>query len=361
MTLTQAASRGHSSTTAWSFYGRLLPGWSQRVVANRRFRQRPDQSRCDSGKSQRAVHHLLLTTLTTVNHSAALSDPLLVIMPRRVQSNILTRHRAALTVLELFVVAAIIAVLVALVLPAVQSARESARRSQCSNRLKQIGIALHGYHDLLSTLPPGWRDDHMGESAFGWINGILPLLEQHSLFEAIDFEGRIDNPLHDSVVQTQLPLLRCPSDVGLWQFPLRDHDTHSVILMSLPLSNYVGVFGTRDPDGTVQEGDGPFIRNRSIRFAEFESGLGSTFLAGERSSDHLAATWFGFLYQGEEAQSRVTGFIRPPPGSDSADESEFSSRHTGGAYFLWGDGRVAFVSEAMDREQYRQLGTLVAE
>src|SRR4051812_6730319 len=89
------------------------------------------------------------------------------------------------TLIELLVVIAIIAVLIALLLPAVQQAREAARRSQCKNNLKQIGLALHNYHDTANTLPPGWIGDPTGSNAgnrWGWGTMILPYLDQAPLY-----------------------------------------------------------------------------------------------------------------------------------------------------------------------------------
>lgn len=266
--------------------------------------------------------------------------------------------RRGLTILELLVVFAVIAVLVALILPAVQAARESARRVECSNHLKQIGIALHSYHELLGALPPGWRDDHLMHSAYAWSNGLLPFLEQNAVFNEINFSKPLDAPEHLVMAERRVPALRCPSDIAPPLFALYEHNDPSNFLMDLPHSNYVGVFGTLDPDGTSDPGNGPFVRNRSVRFIEFVNGQSNVLMIGERTAEQLPATWFGFIYGSEEAQSRVAGYVNHAPGHHDADECEFSSRHTGGAFFLWGDGRASFVSETVDQELYREWGTL---
>ena len=270
-------------------------------------------------------------------------------------------RRRGLTILELLVVMAVLGVLVALILPAIQAAREAARRMECSNNLKQIGLALHAYHDLLNTFPPGWRDDHMQSSAYAWSNGLLPLLDQHDAFNRICFEATLDAPQHAPISQFNLKPFQCPSDVAPYHWELRDHSVPHPVLMELPHSNYVSVFGTLDPDGTVLEGDGAFVRNRSFRTADIEAGLSNTMFVGERAASQLPATWFGFLYQGEEAQSRVAGYVNNPPGAEGADESEFSSRHSDGAFFLWGDGHVSFIPTSIDRTTYRSHGTRQAE
>src|SRR5690554_1438742 len=99
------------------------------------------------------------------------------------------QYRSAFTLIELLVVIAIIAVLIALLLPAVQQAREAARRSQCKNNLKQIGLALHNYHDIYNTLPPGVVHkagglNTAGLADYGWGTFILPQLEQTALFQS---------------------------------------------------------------------------------------------------------------------------------------------------------------------------------
>ena len=92
------------------------------------------------------------------------------------------RRRPAFTLVELLVVIAIIGLLVALLLPAIQMARESARASQCKNNLKQLGIALHNYHDVLGCLPPGWMANKPdGVPGWGWSSCLLHYIEQHNL------------------------------------------------------------------------------------------------------------------------------------------------------------------------------------
>src|SRR5688500_5409942 len=122
-------------------------------------------------------------------------------------------HRPALgvrigfTLVELLVVIAIIGVLVALLLPAVQAAREAARRSSCGNNLKQIGLALHNYHDTINTLPAttgftrGW----------GLLPVMLPYIEQQALHARCDFTRQVfcNNP---DILTAKLPWMRCPSD-----------------------------------------------------------------------------------------------------------------------------------------------------
>lgn len=129
----------------------------------------------------------------------------------------LTRKRG-FTLIELLVVIAIIAILIALLLPAVQQAREAARRSTCKNNLKQIGIALHNYHDTHSVLPPGvlMFDDGSGDpdpdlGNWGWNTFLLPYIDQAPLYNQLTPNGaNFPTSAAGSLIQTVVPILVCP-------------------------------------------------------------------------------------------------------------------------------------------------------
>src|SRR5215831_11626774 len=117
-------------------------------------------------------------------------------LPNRTQAPPMPRRiRRGFTLIDLLVVIAIIAVLIGLLLPAVQSAREAARRAQCSNNLKQIGLAMHNYHTSLDVFPPGYVSKTVGNALYGvetgpgwgWATMILPQLEQQPLYGALNF------------------------------------------------------------------------------------------------------------------------------------------------------------------------------
>jgi prepilin-type N-terminal cleavage/methylation domain-containing protein len=130
------------------------------------------------------------------------------------------RSARGFTLIELLVVIAIIAILIALLLPAVQQAREAARRTQCRNNLKQIGLALHNYHDNFLVFPPGAvRATTTGApyQGWGWNMMILPYMDQGPLYNQINFSASMDSLIPatgSSVYTNQVPPMRCPSDVG---------------------------------------------------------------------------------------------------------------------------------------------------
>jgi prepilin-type N-terminal cleavage/methylation domain-containing protein len=134
------------------------------------------------------------------------------------------RRWPAFTLIELLVVIAIIAILVALLLPAVQQAREAARRTQCKNNLKQLGLALHNYHDQHLVLPPGYVSDYTSAGTdtgpgWGWAAMMLPQMDQAPLYQTIDFSVGIESPKHATVRLIVPALMLCPSDDPAAKWP----------------------------------------------------------------------------------------------------------------------------------------------
>ena len=141
-----------------------------------------------------------------------------------------SRRRLGFTLIELLVVIAIIAILIALLLPAVQQAREAARRTQCKNNLKQIGLAMHNYHDVYTTFPPGHMFDTTipGGNAnsfqhpemWAWGAFILPFVDQAPLFNQLNVSQRrltdllAEGPDVAALIQIPLSVYHCPSDPG---------------------------------------------------------------------------------------------------------------------------------------------------
>lgn len=287
---------------------------------------------------------------------------------------------SGMTILELLIVIGIIGVLAGILLPAVSAAREAARRVQCVNQLKQIGLALHGYHDLNNCLPQGWQLEQSLHSGYGWCVTLLPFLDQQSVYERVDRNRILADPVNSDARQTWLTALVCPSDMvdptfTLYSEPVPQSLASTVIssypsqtgdggipgaavrLVDLPTTSYVGVFGTTEADDEfpAPAGDGAILCDRPVRFDELSRGLSQTLIAGERMMAVVPSTWLGVDVAGEDAACRLVGSAITAPNCRECDECEFSSRHSGGANFLYGDGTVRMVSELIDREQYRRL------
>lgn len=272
------------------------------------------------------------------------------------------QRRSGMTVLELLVTMGVISTLTTLILPAVQSAREAARRTQCANQLKQIGLALHGYHEQWRCLPAAWQFERTGNSQFGWAVPLLPLLEQQAVSRQVDRGRRLDASVNAVARETSIALLICPSDIIEPTFVLHEDDElsgSSGPLVSLPTVNYVGVFGNSEPDDDdiipPPRGEGAFEGVRPVRFEEFRRGLTQTFLIGERTMAKVPSTWLGVDVRGEDAACRLVGNALTSPNCSLCDECEFDSRHPGGSNFLFGDGRVKLISQSIDSNEYQRL------
>jgi prepilin-type N-terminal cleavage/methylation domain-containing protein/prepilin-type processing-associated H-X9-DG protein len=240
--------------------------------------------------------------------------------------------RRAFTLIELLVVIAIIAVLISLLLPAVQSAREAARRAQCTNNLKQIGLALHNYHQALDIFPPGYvstidmtvldacnqdqENQHGVDLGTGWAWGsmILPFLEQQPLYNSINFNLSVAFHQNDTCSLTALTVYLCPSDVGPSVVPVFEDPPDpaqpgtynaSHIVDTLSRGNYVGMWGlgeicaqsgandSPDNNGARPRGQhaGIFYRNSATKIAAITDGTSNTIMVGERSHNLSYVTW----------------------------------------------------------------------
>ncbi len=220
------------------------------------------------------------------------------------------RSRQAFTLVELLVVIAIIGILVGLLLPPVQAAREAARQMQCSNNLKQIGLAMHNSHDAQRSLPPGWISSSgltfnlttqtgTGTNAdenWSWSAFLLPYREQGNLHTQlnvgpVDARDALDNPTLRLLLQTPVSTYRCPSDIAPATNDQRPVRSRAGATYPVATSNYVAwnsgshgfMPGESSGAGASADRAGLFTMNRVTRFGACSDGLSNTFLAGERA------------------------------------------------------------------------------
>lgn len=283
----------------------------------------------------------------------------------------------AFTLIELLVVIVIIAVLIALLLPAVQAAREAARRSQCRNNLKQIGLALHNYHDQLGSFPMGylaWPNPNPLATSPGWswASMILPQLEQSPLLNAANVVLPVEHLVNETARLTPLTLFVCPTDLQTGKFTVTRSDG-SAIADGQTIS-YAGNYGR---GGDVQDlpefSNGVFGRNVVVNLRDITDGSSQTFAVGERGSVLTRTTWAGALNQGvctispnSPSKSDEVGAggvqVLAHTGSAivnslNADPDDFFSPHSGGAHFLMGDGSVRFIKQTVHMDVYRALSS----
>ena len=289
----------------------------------------------------------------------------------------MTRARHAFTLVELLVVIAIIGTLVGLLLPAVQSAREAARRAQCTNNLKQTGLALQNYHESRRQLPEGWlADGTAGDGdgdegvGWGWASRILPYVEEDATYKSIDIKAPIAS-VSSTLLSKVIPGFLCPSDNaagsptfnigaegGACTHKTPDANPSSPAIM-VTRTNYVGMFGTNDAEAEAFSGNGMFYANSRMPFRHVTDGLSKTIMVGERESSIGGSLWIG-MFEGKcEAIVRVVAIgDHPPNGNPAARHFEdVSSRHVGGANVVFADGHCDFIAESIDTNVYQALCT----
>ncbi|TWT55634.1 Type II secretion system protein G precursor [Thalassoglobus neptunius] len=310
------------------------------------------------------------------------------------------RRRRGFTLIELLVVIAIIAILIALLLPAVQQAREAARRTQCRNNLKQLGLALHNYHDVYTMFPMAHyrTEDNTGRycghddvwsgacnnvESWGWHVSILPYIDQGPLFNTLDPSSyrlidvlQYANPqLQDeqtvkSALQTVIPGYICPSDSNTGVAVNGRHfgggkgtNASSLGNWQPGLTTYMANRGTRDQVQRRNDCHGAFDATRPYRIRDFTDGTSNTFMVGERKTvDCESGSWIGVRnprgggsrgvwynmgHTRTVQNAPVSIFPKNPDNSNWCGES-FSSAHEGICLWLLADGSVHTISDNIE-------------
>jgi prepilin-type N-terminal cleavage/methylation domain-containing protein/prepilin-type processing-associated H-X9-DG protein len=318
------------------------------------------------------------------------------------------KRRAAFTLIELLVTIGVIAILIALTLPAVQSARERSRRLSCANHLKQIGIALHNYHDQHRVLPFGVGADGDGDVSskgaadarrYSTHSQLLPFVDQAPVFNAIDFNVAPFDPYFSAQLgpngeqgvngppaRTVIPIFLCPSDLDRLQ-SVWGHN------------NYRSCNGST---WSGRAGNGMFGQNSSTRFENVTDGLTATAMFSERNkgawkpfdppSDvySMPSVWTESAFRdacdflsepqmlalqrdSDSGQTWLEGVMTwtrynhllPPNRTSCKNGATWdgvamtaSSRHPGGVNLLMGDGSVRFTGNSIDADIWIALGTI---
>ena len=227
-------------------------------------------------------------------------------------------RRHGFTLIELFVVIAIIAMLIALLLPAVRTSREAARRTECKNNLKQIGLSMHNYHDVYGSFPPAFTVDAGGKPMHSWRTTTLPFIEAMGSTSWINYLKPWDDPANAEALSVSLPVYLCPSS-------------------SCP-ENHTCYFGISAPEGF-------FTPGVCRRISDITDGTSRTLMTIDVDSQR-SVPWM----QPVDADEALVLSIQP--------ESKLS--HEGGTNFGFADGSVMFISAHASAEVRRGLITVSA-
>lgn len=305
------------------------------------------------------------------------------------------QRRAAFSLIELLVVIAIIGVLIGLLLPAVQKVRESANRTQCTSRLKQIGLALHNYHAAKGALPPAYiqvqgmppagggskRFDRPPPFTFlksyrpgwGWAALILPYIEQGPLYSRINLNLPVESPSMRDIITTPVSTFRCPTDRFTGRFWVQDNNNANMLEAStISYTANMGGYEGRIYVGP-DDSNGPFFRNSRIRLTDITDGTSTTVAVAERAAWLAQAPWagaitFGTIRTTPEAPV-VTAVAEPAPfmvvaragdrplNDEFAEPYEFFSPHAGLLLCAFADGSARTIDVRIEPSVFQALCT----
>jgi prepilin-type N-terminal cleavage/methylation domain-containing protein len=310
------------------------------------------------------------------------------------------RRQRGFTLIELLVVIAIIAILIALLLPAVQQAREAARRTQCRNNLKQIGLALHNYHDVYGVLPPEKiMGNRPGTNTLwcapgsprtwdaepgNWAVFIMPFLEQANEFKQLNFAVRYNRNPNARIYRKSYKGMECPSNPYNfssirtqrgWGWSGRTAVLHYYAVVGGGNGGFVGSRGERSMECN-RRSNGMFHQNSRVRLNDAKDGTSNTAMVAESigyepmhpgrarigSGPNPACRGIGLPYDpsvvcdGRGLRISAITRLRLPP--NSVDRwFNAGSRHVGGSQLCLADGSVQFISENVDRGIWQEMGT----
>jgi len=290
------------------------------------------------------------------------------------------RVRTAFTLVELLVVIAIIGILVALLLPAVQAAREAARRTQCTNNLKQIGLGLHGFHDVHDVLPPGAiagsrptaahrKFDVPPRLEHSWTVFILPFMEGQTISDLYNMDRDWRHRDNEQARETELPVFKCPSTPQadrIFSRRFGGFGNVDAAVIDYGVNNGVATrlygYGAID-ELTYRNYRGVMRVNELQRFADIQDGLSNTtwiqedagrpfeYIAGHQRGNRTNIT--GAAWADRDNEYILHGYNYKGTGAgpcaiNCSNNNEIYGFHPGGAMALLGDGSVRFLSETIE-------------
>jgi prepilin-type processing-associated H-X9-DG protein len=254
------------------------------------------------------------------------------------------------TLIDLAVTIGVLAVVIALLLPAVQRAREAARRLQCKNNLRQLGTGLHVYHDAHRTFPAG------SLNSWSWIAHMLPEMEQGNMQKQLNFRLDLEQSMlagtNVALADALVPFLMCPSDPNSQSIFV----SPEFVDQRFAHTNYLGTQSDPDTNAT-----GMFGIETFLRFRDVVDGTSQTLFVGERGIDFKPSTKgeFGWWILGAPLETFMTvaDGIQQGPSTDLDSVKRWWSYHDGSLSFLFVDGSVRFLNEAMDPQAFASLGS----